>query len=93
MNKRKLIIKNHLGLHARPAAIFVQMAAKFQSDIQLVKDGFEVNGKSILSVLMLAAEKGCEIFLKTSGPDEIEAMETLASFLEGKMDEFQAPTT
>jgi phosphocarrier protein HPr len=90
MKEKTLTIENNLGLHARPASVFVQMAALFTStNIFLVKDGFEVNGKSILSVLMLAAEKGSRITLKTDGPEEAEAIEQLSSFLAGEMDETQ----
>ena len=87
---KTLTIENKLGLHARPASVFVQMAALYAStNIYLIKDGFQVNGKSILSVLMLAAEKGSRITLKIDGPEETEAMEQLSNFLAGKMDETQ----
>jgi phosphocarrier protein HPr len=89
MTEKTLIIENRLGLHARPAALFVQMAAQFSSNVFLIKDGFEVNGKSILSVLMLAAEKGSEITIKTDGKDENDAMEMLGGFLQGAMDEYK----
>ncbi|MBN1783114.1 HPr family phosphocarrier protein [bacterium] len=93
MIERHLIIQNRLGLHARPAALFVQLAANYDSEIFLIKDDFEVNGKSILSVLMLAAERGSEIVIKADGPDESDAIDKLGGFLEGKMDEFQETTT
>ena len=89
MIEQSLIIENRLGLHARPSAMFVQMAAGFVSQVFLIKDGFEVNAKSILSVLMLAAEKGSEIIIKTDGEDEKEAIETLGAFLKGSMDDFK----
>lgn len=84
-----MTIQNKLGLHARPASAFVQLAANYQSNIQLIKDGFEVNGKSILSVLMLAAEKGSKITIRVNGTDEKDAINVLSKFLEGKMDDIQ----
>jgi len=87
MNTRTLTIQNKLGLHARPAMAFVQMAADYKAEVLLEKGDFKVNGKSILGVLMLAAEKGSTITLSTNGPDEDQAMEILAGFLEGKMND------
>lgn len=87
--ERTLTIQNKLGLHARPASAFVQLASGYQSDIQLVKDGFEVNGKSILSVLMLAAEKGSKITIRVTGADQKDAIDVLSGFLEGKMDDIE----
>ena len=83
----KLIIKNKLGLHARPAALFVETASKYDADVTISKDGVEVNGKSIMGVLMLAAEKGSEITLKTEGKDEKELYQALVNLLEAKFDE------
>jgi len=83
----KLIIKNKLGLHARPAALFVETASKYDADVTISKDGVEVNGKSIMGVLMLAAEKGSEVTLKTKGRDEKELYQALADLLEAKFDE------
>ena len=85
--ERKLTIKNKYGLHARPAAKFVEVAARYDADVTLAKDGVEVNGKSIMGVLMLAAEKGHEVILKTSGKDEEALAEALTALLEGKFDE------
>lgn len=87
MIERKIKIKNKLGLHARPAAVFVKTASKFKSDISLIKDGQQVNGKSIMGVLMLAAEKGSEVTLRIDGEDEIAAMETLLQLFENKFNE------
>ena len=72
-----LIITNKHGLHARPAAHFVKIAGRFKSDIKVVKDGLEINGKSIMGIMMLAAEPGSEITIITNGPDEREAMNAL----------------
>ncbi len=83
----KLIIKNKLGLHARPAALFVETASKYDADVTISKDGVEVNGKSIMGVLMLAAEKGSEVTIKTKGKDEKELYQALADLLEAKFGE------
>ena len=87
MISRKLIIQNKMGLHARPAAMFVELASKYDSDVTLQKDGIEVSGKSIMGVLMLAAERGSEIVLTVNGKDEEFAAEALTGLLEGKFDE------
>jgi phosphocarrier protein HPr len=68
-------------LHARPAALFVQIANKFDSDISIIKDGEEVNGKSIMGILMLAAENGTKICLKAVGSDAESAMDELEKIL------------
>ena len=72
--EKKVVVKNKLGLHARPAALFVQAANKFDSDITVVKDDQEVNGKSIMGILMLAAEKDSSIIINASGKDAQEAV-------------------
>ena len=72
--KKKLIVKNKQGLHARPAAIFVQVANKFDSRITIKRDEEEVNGKSIMGILMLGAEKGSEILIEVDGEDAEAAM-------------------
>jgi phosphocarrier protein HPr len=87
MITRSLVIRNRYGLHARPAAKFVEIASKFQAQVMMSKDGIEVNGKSIMGVLMLAAEKGSKIEISADGKDEKEAIEALAGLLEGKLDE------
>ena len=75
--EKKVVVKNKLGLHARPAALFVQTANKFDSDITVVKDDQEVNGKSIMGILMLAAEKDSIIIINASGKDAQEAVREL----------------
>ena len=80
-------IKNKFGLHARPAALFVEMASKYDADVKIGKDGLDVNGKSIMGVLMLAAEMGSEITLSVDGNDEKEAFQALFGLLEGKFNE------
>ena len=77
MITEKVTINNKAGIHARPAATLVKAAAKFESDIVLSKDGFEVNGKSIMGVMMLAAEKGSIITIRIDGTDETLAMKTI----------------
>jgi len=67
--KKKLIVKNKQGLHARPAALFVQIANKFDSRVTVRRDKEEVNGKSIMGILMLGAEKGSEIIIEADGKD------------------------
>jgi phosphocarrier protein HPr len=82
--EKKLIIKNEQGLHARPAAIFVQIANKYESDIVVRKGRQEVNGKSIMGLLTLAAEKGAKLNIKANGPDAKEAVEELEKVLIGE---------
>ncbi|MBI4746039.1 MAG: HPr family phosphocarrier protein [Deltaproteobacteria bacterium] len=77
MENRVFSIVNRLGLHARAAAAFVQTAGKFSSEIWVEKDDVEVNGKSIMGLMMLAAEKGSAINVRALGDDCVEAMNTL----------------
>ena len=79
--KKDIVIKNKQGLHARPAAIFVQIANKFDSDISVIKDNEAINGKSIMGILMLAAEYGTLISIKATGPDAEEAVLALENIL------------
>lgn len=79
--KKDIVIKNRTGLHARPAAIFVQVANKFESDIAIIKEDQEINGKSIMGILMLAAEKGAKITLVADGDDAQKAIEELSEIL------------
>lgn len=72
--KKQLVVKNKLGLHARPAALFVQIANKFDSEVTVIKDNVEVNGKSIMGILMLAAEKDSTITIITCGKDAEAAL-------------------
>ena len=87
MIEREVQIVNKLGLHARPAAEIVKTAARFQSNITLIRDDLEVNGKSIMGVMMLAAEFGSTIILRADGPDEGEAVEALAALVASKFRE------
>jgi phosphocarrier protein HPr len=87
MPERKVQIINKAGLHARPAAEIVKLAAKYRSDITVVRDELEVNGKSIMGVMMLAAECGSTLQLKAEGPDAAEALDALEKLIEGKFGE------
>ena len=86
MVSKTVKIINKLGLHARPSAKVVQTASKFKSEITLVKEGLEVNGKSIMGVMMLAAEAGADITVIASGPDEEEAVKTLGEVIGSKFE-------
>lgn len=77
MISRKVIISNRLGMHARAAAKFVQVASRFGSDIEVGRDGKMVNGKSIMGVMMLAAAKGTQIVITAEGDDADEAVDGL----------------
>lgn len=81
VEKKEIVIQNSAGLHARPAALFVQTANKYGSSITIVKDGQEVNGKSIMGLLMLAAEKGTKVLLIADGDDALQAIEELEKIL------------
>ena len=80
-------VKNELGVHARPAALFVQLASRFASEIFLAKSGVEVNGKSIMGVMMLAAERGATLEIRAQGSDEERAVTELAALVEGGFQE------
>ncbi len=84
MIEEVLKIINRHGLHARPAAQFVKIAGKFKSDIKVIKDGLEVNGKSIMGIMMLAAEPGSEIVVLIEGEDEQEAFDALKELISQK---------
>ena len=79
--QREATIVNPLGLHARPAAQFVRLANSFASDILVSKDGLDVNGKSIMGVMMLAAECGSAIRIRATGDDAEQAVEALAKLV------------
>ena len=82
MLKKDFIIQNKVGLHARPAALFVQTAKKFKSNIMIEKEGGDkVNAKSILGVLSLGAEKGAHITIEIEGEDEEAAMQALTQLI------------
>ena len=87
MPERTVQIVNKAGLHARPAAEIVKLAAKYTSEITVVRDELEVNGKSIMGVMMLAAECGSTLQLKAEGPDAAEALDALEKLIESKFGE------
>jgi phosphocarrier protein len=82
MQNKNFTIKNRLGLHARAAAQLVQTANKFNSEVALVKDDIEVNGKSIMGILLLAAPQGTNISVTVNGEDEEQAMKIIAELIE-----------
>lgn len=81
MVERRVVIVNKLGMHARAAARFVQLARSFEARITVARDGREVNGKSIMGVMMLAAHRGSEIDISASGSDEDEAVRRLEALI------------
>jgi phosphocarrier protein len=87
MAERSVQVLNKNGLHARPAAEIVRAAARFKSDITIVRDDLEVNGKSIMGVMMLAAECGSTLTLRASGPDEDAALGAIADLIAAKFGE------
>ncbi|MCX5695772.1 MAG: HPr family phosphocarrier protein [Candidatus Omnitrophica bacterium] len=84
--KKQLIVKNKSGLHARPAALFVQVANKFESRITVKRDAEVVNGKSIMGILMLGAEKDSVIIIEADGEDAQEALEELGKIISNEED-------
>lgn len=81
MLEQEFTIVNKLGLHARASALFVKTAGRFASEIRIQREGIEVNGKSIMGIMMLAAAKGSVIRVRTEGSDEGEALETLGDLI------------
>jgi phosphocarrier protein len=79
-----LVIRNQLGLHARACAMFVKTAARFKSNVLVSRDDLEVNGKSIMGVMMLAAEEGSVIKVRADGADESQAVAALQALVDGK---------
>jgi len=80
----QLVIRNQLGLHARACALFVKAAARFKAQVFVARDDLEVNGKSIMGVMMLAAEEGAVIRVRTDGEDEAAALAALKELVDGK---------
>ena len=87
MPERTVKIVNQNGLHARPAAEIVKTASRFQSDITLVRDDLEVNGKSIMGVMMLAAEYGSTLIIRAEGPDADQALDAIAALIAARFGE------
>ena len=87
MQKREVEIANKLGLHARASAKLTQLAAKYPCEVSLSRNGRKVNAKSIMGVMMLAANKGSKIILETDGINEAEAIEALAALIADRFGE------
>jgi phosphocarrier protein len=85
--EKELTIVNRLGLHARPAAMFVRAASRYRSDIWVSKEGEEVNGKSIMGLMMLAAGQGSTLRIRCEGPDADKAMEELEALINARFNE------
>ncbi len=79
---RSVTVANALGLHMRPAYLFAEVAAKFDSQIEVVKDDLRIDGKSVLSILTLGASKGTQLQLKATGPDAAQALNALAELVQ-----------
>ncbi len=84
---RDLVVQNKLGLHARPASMFVKLASKFQSEIFVTKDGEEVNGKSIMGLMMLAAGSGATLTICAEGKDAQQALDELEQLFNRNFEE------
>ncbi|MBK5187444.1 MAG: HPr family phosphocarrier protein [Gemmatimonadaceae bacterium] len=87
MMERTVEIVNKNGLHARPAAEIVKLSSRFQSEITIVRDDLEVNGKSIMGVMMLAAEFGSSVLVRANGPDAEQAVKAIADLVAAKFGE------
>lgn len=87
MIEKKIKIINRAGLHTRPAATIVKMAAKYKCDFYISRDGMNINGKSIIGVMTIAAEEGAELVLTFNGEDEEQASKEIVDFFERGFDE------
>lgn len=87
MTKKTVVVQNKTGLHARPAALFVQTANKYESKIEIEKEGKKINAKSIMGVMSLAVSCGTEITIYADGKDETEAIKDLTKLIESKFGE------
>jgi phosphocarrier protein HPr len=87
MTTREITVENKLGLHARPSALLVKAATKYRSDFFIEKDGMKINGKSIMGVMMLAAEYHCTLTLIADGVDETYLMQEISSLFESRFGE------
>ena len=82
MTTRDIVVRNKAGVHTRPSSMIVRTAAQYKSEVWLAKDGYEINAKSIIGVMTLAAEQGATLELRTDGPDEVEAADAMAELFE-----------
>src|SRR5919198_6410385 len=85
--EKEITVLNRLGLHARPAAMFVRIASRYRSEIWVSKEGEEVNGKSIMGLMMLAAGQGFKMRVRCEGPDADKAMEELEALIKAGFNE------
>ena len=85
--KREVVIRNKLGLHARPAMAFVDLANKFACDIQVRKAAEAVDGKSVMQMLLLAATQGTKLTIEADGADAVEAVRALEALVQDRFDE------
>ena len=85
--EKEIPIVNRLGLHARPAAMFVRIASRYRSEIWVAKEGEEVNGKSIMGLMMLAAGQGSKLQIRCEGPDAESALEEIEELIKGRFNE------
>ena len=84
---RDFVIQNQYGIHARPAALFVKIAGRYDAEIEVEKDGNRVSGKSIMGLMTLEASKGCTLRVSASGPEAEEALDELETLVVNKFDE------
>src|ERR1700746_2498886 len=85
--EKEITVVNRLGLHARPAALFVKVASRFRAEVWVKKDNEEVNGKSIMGLMMLAAGQGSKLQIRCEGPDAERALEEVEQLIKGKFNE------
>lgn len=85
--EKEITVINRLGLHARPAAMFVRIAGRYRSEIWVEKEGEQINGKSIMGLMMLAAGQGSKLLIRCEGPDADKAMEEIEDLINRRFDE------
>lgn len=85
--EKEISIVNRLGMHARPAAMFVRIASRYRSEVWVEKEGEQINGKSIMGLMMLAAGQGSKLLIRCEGPDADKAMEELEQLIANKFNE------
>jgi len=85
--EKEVTIVNRLGMHARPAAMFVRVASRFRAEIWVEKEGEQINGKSIMGLMMLAAGQGSKLLIRCEGPDADKAMEEIEELIAAKFNE------
>ena len=87
MTEKRVIIKNRAGIHARPAALIVETANRFQSEIYFEKEDMKINGKSIMGIITLGASYNTELQISAEGNDEVEAVEAISMLFENKFED------